>query len=352
MAAKLGPWQSANLRGTATIFSGDGSEDDVPKEVRFAHRVGRMIVKRLRGAADSMRTDAMAIFLLAPDNVPATAGRREPSLGDGIVEVAGYIWFVAPTAQSGRPVTPPSTDDATMFEHVEELGFGTAPAAVFNPQLEQPSLRYYPEGVSSERFIDLDIRANEVTPQRVRAILDYMADKIFITPDTQIEHGSSLWANAGACWAATNSEAIIQAHMKTALTIALVDCNIRHEQPTLAGRVDIEIEQQSLTDPNAWRRPLEIEIKVLRERGATGRPKGDLFNQRWIRRGIRQAAAYRDERNAEAGMLCCFDMRANDRRDQYCSDSNLAHAAALSVEMYRKFLYSSSEAYRQAEYEP
>jgi hypothetical protein len=299
-----------------------------------------------------MPADGISVFLLAPDKAPPEAGKREPSLGDGAVDIHGRIWFVGETAQSGRPLTPPSPSAADIFQHVEELGYGTLPAVVASTAGSDLVVRYYPGGLTLDEFVQLDLGGEKVTPDHVREILDYMADRIFITPDAQVTHGSTIWADPERFWTAEKSEAILQSHMKTALTMALVDCNIRHEQPTALGRVDLEIEQRSTIDPTAWWRPLEIEVKVLRERGSKGRPKGDLFNNRWVRRGVKQAAAYRDDRGADAGMLCCFDMRSTDRAENFCPQEILATAESLEVEMYRKFLYHSSEAYRTALYGP
>src|SRR5262249_41614394 len=162
-----------------------------------------------------------------------------------------------------------------VFEHIESLGFGNVPAVVFNPTLTTPTLRFYAKGVADDFFQDIDIGDEPVSPERVREILDQMCSGHFDTPDGQIDDGSSIWADADKYWAASKTEAIIQAHMKTALKVALVGCNVRHEQPTSLGRIDLEIEQRSLED-GSWRRPIEIEVKVLRECGATGKKKSDL----------------------------------------------------------------------------
>ncbi|HWJ69003.1 MAG TPA: hypothetical protein VNS79_03005 [Sphingobium sp.] len=349
--AKLGPWHGAELRKTADAFSGDGSDNDLPEEVRFARGVGRLLLKRIRSVGATMRRDAISVFLLHPDGIASVPAKREPMLGDGGVEVAGRIWFVSETAQSGKSIEPPSIDAGAVFDHVAELGLGAVPAVAFNPTVEPPTLRYYPRGLNDHHNPEvIEINDIEVTAERIETIIERLWEACFITPDAQISGGSDVWADASQHWAASNAEAVVQAHIKAALAIGLVDCTIRDEQPTVAGRVDIEIERKDPVDPSKWSRPFEIEVKVLRHAGRTGRKTSAKLIQWWIKRGIRQAAAYRDARNAENGMLCCFDMRNSDHGDDYADNDNKAFAATHNVTMVRKFLYNDAEALRVARY--
>ena len=157
-----------------------------------------------------------------------------------------------------------------------------------------------------------------------------------------------MWVRASRFWAASNAEAIAQLHVKTALSYQLFNCDIRHEQATRAGRTDIEIVQKLANDTMII--PAEIEIKVLRERNRRGRKWSDTFNDRWMQRGVRQAAAYRDDRDAKAGMLCCFDMRDGDRGELHTFASVKSFADNLDITLHRNFLYNSSEAWRIAKY--
>lgn len=349
--AKLGPWHGAELRKTADAFSGDGSDNDLPEPVRFARGVGRLVLKRIRAVGTTMRRDAISVFLLHPDGVGSMPAKREPMLGDGGVEVAGRIWLVSETAQSGKSIEPPSSDAGDVFEYVVELGLGDVPAVAFNPTVDPPTLRYYVGGLADEHNPEvIEIDNIEVTAERIEAIIERLWSSCFITPDAQVSGGSDVWAHSPKHWAASNAEAIVQAHIKSALAIGLVDCTIRDEQPTEAGRVDIEIERRDPLDSTKWSRPFEIEVKVLRHAGKAGRTTSAKMIQWWIRRGIRQAAAYRDARKASNGMLCCFDMRSIDHGDDFADDDNKAFAATHNVTMVRRYLYNDAEAYRIAKY--
>lgn len=350
--ADLGPWKGAKLGETIAAYNGVGADDDLPDALRFARGVGNLILKRRRHAGAEMRTDAISVFLLRPEGSPG-ASIRQPTLGDGDIEVAGRIWFVTADAKGGRFIEPPSTTDGDVFDHVEAIGCGDNPAVVFNPRVEPPTLRFYPKGLAVENDVEvIEITNMAVTVERVEHILDRMWQNSFRTPDAQIDKGSAVWVNPDKHWAKSEAEKIVQSHIKTALAVALVDCVIRHEQPMGRGRVDIEIEQPTNDNPPKWVRPMEIEVKVLRERGSTGRKRTEISVHRWIGHGIRQAAAYRDERGAEHGMLCCIDMRAEDLNDDYCPAATKQRAADHKVVIFRRFLYNSADALRLAEYGP
>ena len=353
VTAKLGPWHGAELRKTAEAFSGDGSDDDLPQHVRFARGVGRLLLKRTRTVGNAMRRDAISVFLLLPEAIPNVAPKREPMLGDGGVEVAGRIWFVSETAQSGKSIEPPSVDAGDVFDHVTALGLGSVPAVVFNPTVNPPTVRFYGCGLELDHDPEvIEIGDVPVTPARIEEIIDRLWTTCFIVPDVQVNGGSDVWAKSNVHWAKKNAEAVVQAHLKSALAIGLLDCVVRDEQRTAAGRVDLEIERPDPLDPKKWTRPMEIEVKVLRHAGETGRTTSAKLSQWWIRRGIRQAAAYRDAQSADYGMLCCFDMRSADMGDDYADDANKAFAAHHGVTIVRRFLYNGAEAYRIAHLGP
>ena len=178
------------------------------------------------------------------------------------------------------------------------------PAAVYNPRISIPAVRIYENGLTDESHIEhINIVDQQVGLDEIERVIDRMTERHLCTPEVQVP-GASMWANATKFCAASNAEALAQLQVRDALAYLLFNCDIRIEQTTRAGRTDLEVVQQ-LSD-GAYVTPAEIEIKVLRERNRRGTKWSDFRNNQWLIRGIRQAAAYRDARNARAGMLCCF----------------------------------------------
>ena len=347
MRTALGPWADADLEGTVVAYSGDGSDDDIEPVRRLGRNVCRLAFRRFRHGVDEVRRDAIAIFLLHPSAPAGWSPKREPMLGDGGVEVCGKIWFVNVNARSGRCISGTSEEDGFMFDQVERLDLGEVPAVVLNPKVQTPTVRIYEQGVSHDPMEPIEIIDRTVNVAEIRRIINVMHDKQLCTPEAQVS-GVSMWADAPNCCATSNAEAIAQLLVKTALSIRLFNCEIRHEQKTLAGRSDLEIIQQRGDGTTVT--PAEIEIKVLRERNRRGKKWSDAFNDKWIQRGVRQAAGYRDVRQANAGILCCFDMRARDRGDAGAFGKVMSYAKTLEVTLHRNFLYNSSEAWRLARY--
>ena len=344
----LGSWSGDDLGVTARTFAGAGADADIDEVSRFGRNVARVALRRLRQHLGSMRTDAISIFLLQPSGPEGLVVTRQPMLGDGGVELCGKIWFVSSTVQSGRELAPPSEADGDMFDHVLSLGLGGVPAAVFNPTVATPTVRLYRQGLSQEETVEaVEIVDREMTLDDIKRVIEKVHEHNLCTPDAQVP-GNSMWADAANLHAMSNAESIAQAHVKTALSVTLFNCDIRHEQKSKGGRVDLEV-VQILAD-GASITPAEIEIKVLRARNQRGKPWSAARTEKWMRRGIRQAAAYRDVRRARAGMLCCFDMRASDVGDVAAFAPVRDYAAELSVELHRNFLFNDSEALRVARY--
>ena len=269
-------------------------------------------------------------------------------LGDGGVEVCGKIWFSNVTVQSGWCITADSEDDDEMFREVEARGLGDIPAVVFNPKVVMPTVRIYRKGIGNDEKVErIEIADVDIDIGEIRRTVDWVASKQLATPEVQTP-GVSMWKNAPEFWASTRAEGIAQLQLKTALAVRFFQCEVRQEQSGRAGRTDLEIVQQRGDGTIVV--PAEIEVKVLRERTSKGRPCSNARTERWICRGVRQAAAYRDDRGALCGMLCCFDMRRVDRGDQTTFGGVRAYADRLEVVLHRNFLYNSPEAWRKAHY--
>ena len=246
------------------------------------------------------------------------------------------------------PLVAACEADGDMFEQVESLGLGDRPAVVFNPKVVIPTVRIYERGLSQDGDVEvMQIVEHNVDAVVIRDIIDSMYQNQLATPEAQIR-GASTWEKAARWWAVSNAEAIVQLQIKTALSTRLFNCDIRHEQTMRAGRSDLEIVQRRADGSTIV--PAELEIKILRERNRRGRKWSDRWNEKWMRRGVRQAAAYRDGRNAKCGILWCFDMRARDRGEMPTFESVREYADELGILLDRRFLYNSSEAWREASY--
>ncbi len=160
-------------------------------------------------------------------------------------------------------------------------------------------------------------------------------------------HPGKLWQDHEKWWPAKQAEALVQLHLKAGLAGAFLTCTVRHEQTMAEGRLDLQIEERDPLDPGKVTHHAVLELKVLRSFGETGKAYTEQDMLDWIESGVKQAAAYRDNKGARHAVLCCFDMRVEDTKE-VCFAHVLDLARRLSVELKRWFLYGSSDLYRDA----
>ena len=347
MPGRLGPWDGADLVATARTHTGIGADQELSPSLRFRRNVAKLLKRR--ESVEDARRDCLAVFILSPHPPNGLTLPRIPMLDNGRTEVVGRIWFVNEVVRTGRYVEDISDDDALLFDTIcTQIGLGDAPAIVFDPRLAHPEIRFYPDGLSNDDTCLVHaISDTIVTPDTIKRVIDRIYESSFITPDAQVPGASSVWQDSDRFWPSRNAEALIQAHLKTGLHAHFFDCEIRHEQPSKAGRLDLEIERPDPNDYFTITRLAVIELKVLRSFRYNGRATRAGAISRWITKGVGQVVAYRDERHAQLGFLMCFDMRDADTGDQ-CFSHVASLAQDRSVSLSRWFLYNTSDAYRDA----
>ncbi len=347
MPADLDPWAGTDLRATARSHTGIGADLELSPNLRFRRNVAKLLKRRQ--SAEGARRDSLAAFILSahpPDRLDCP---RIPMLDNGRTEVVGRTWFVNEAVRAGHYIDNTSDDDAMLFDTIcTKIGLGKSPTIIFDPRLSTPEIRFYPDGLSNEDgCIVHAISDTEVSPDSIKRVVERIYESSFITPDAEVPGGPSVWQNSRRCWPSHNAEAVIQTHLKVGLHAHFFDCDVRHEQSSRAGRLDLEIERSDPNDYCTVTRLAVIELKVLRSFRYNGRAGRDGAIPRLIEKGVGQVVAYRNEWNTQMGLLMCFDMRDADTGEQ-CFSHILSLARAQSIYLSRWFLYNSSEAYREA----
>ena len=347
MPVSRGPWAGANLVATARSHTGIGADQELPVGVRFRRNVAKLLKRR--HSVEDARQDSLAVFILSPHPPDLVTHPRIPMLDNGLTEVVGRIWFVNEAVRSGHYIDGIPDDDAALFDTVcTQTGLGNSPTIVFDPRPANPEIRFYPDGLSDENnCIVHSISDTEVSSVSINQVVDSVYRSSFITPDAAVPGGLSVWEDSRKCWPSRNAEAIIQSHLKSGFAGQFFDCEIRHEQPSKAGRLDLEIERHDPNDYFAFARLAVIEVKVLRSFRYNGRPTRSGAIPRWITKGVRQVVAYRSERHSQMGFLMCFDMRDADTGEQCFSHVSIV-AREHHVCLCCWFLYNSSDAFREA----
>ncbi len=349
----LGPWKDADLAGTLRTTPPLGADSDLPHEVRFNAGVVRLIRRRLVVAGAETDPNRPAVFLLEPiahwpnpDTTPTPA----PMLDNGLTPVTGRLWFVSnPAVVAGKYVDLEDCDDDRLFRIVtEDLHFGNVPAVIFDPRLRIPEFRFYGRGLSRPEICEVvSLNAEDVSLARIFEIIDIIYLNSLVTPEVQGDRNvGGLWEENTKKWVSRHAESRVQYRLRLGLSAAFKTCIVRQEQTSVAGRLDLKIEEYDPIDRARNIRHAILELKVLRSFGSKGARVAQEAILKWIDKGVRQAAVYRDQWNAIASALCCFDMRLEDT-----GEASFEHvsqlAQRLEVELNRWFIFATSEEYRE-----
>ena len=348
---QLGPWQNADLRGTAKADAGLGADADIPSHVRFCSNVAKLVRQRL--VEESSQADVSpAIFLLQPSPPSVTdtlQTKRVPMLDNGKHELNGRLWFVGAGPGTGHYVSVPAHfDDDQLFTYVtDELKLGSVQALVFEHRATSPYLRYYPNGLTdTDTFNDITLSA-QITFKKISEIITHTYKKNMITPDAQLKAGK-LWHKGAKWWPRSDAEQRVQMYLKIALNSALPTCTIRCEQSLPEGRLDIEILESEPNDRSQITQHGVLELKVLRSFRKTGTSVTKNETKKWIKSGVEQANAYRNSKDARWGALLCFDMRKQDVGKAHCFKHVKKLAKKLNLHLGRWFIYATSAQLRSA----
>jgi hypothetical protein len=342
----LGAWSSEELQETAHTISPPGADTDIPDEDRFRAGVTKLVqLRNLQGSSET----SLAIFLLArsPEN-NSMGWQRAPMLDNGLTAVGGKVWLVnAPVVTGLFQGCDDFTDEDTFQFVTANLNLGMLPAIVYDPRVSTPQLRFYAHGLSSpDDYEAIMLTSGPIPLENILAEVEKIYQQHLVTPEAQSEAGK-LWAKNTHWWAAKNAEKVAQLYLKVGLSRAFPNCTIREEQTQISGRIDLEVEERISAYPSLFRRHAVLELKVLRSFGSGGKLSTDEFNLNWVKKGVEQASAYRQEREALASALCCFDLRSSVT-DNACFIHVHALASSLQVTLRRWYVYASSELFRAA----
>lgn len=348
----LGPWANSDFAGTARTTINVGADADLPDDVRFIAGVAKLILRRLaeiKTGADPVRP---AVFFLE-SNAPACKSgimpKRVPMLDNGLTTLTGRLWFMAPVVVTGRYIELEECDDDELFKIVtDDLLMGEVPAVVFDPRTKIPELRFYPSGLKDPVTCHkAELHKGQITLEEIFQVIDHVHRTLLVTPEAQSNAGK-LWSDNMKYWPVENAEDTIQLYLRAGLTTAFPACTVRHEQTSVPGRLDLEIEQSDPLDRGDIVRHAILELKVLRSFSNTGKTiytEQDALDG--IEKGVKQAATYRDDKDAKAAALCCFDMRRINTGEK-CFEHVTELAKRLVVVLRRWFIYATSEQYREA----
>lgn len=343
-----GAWNEDIGQIKETTLSGRGSDTDMPEELRFLVAVRRAILRRER--EPDCEFDRPAAIVLVPPSFfesPPPGLTRRPLLNNGLYPLSGQVHFVN-VAVAGQSMTY-NGDEGALFDLLSATKAEAFPTVIYAPKPGGLSkLSWFSKGVAEDtNVVVVSVAAEEPTPERIWQAVNGVYEAHLKTPD-QVLPGTGPWLKPAEGWAAKPAEAIIQQAIKIGLYARFSpQCRIKAEQPDKDGRTDIEVVGDFDVAANSVTNVAVLELKVLRERGSTGRKRTDGEIDKHIKDGVNQAYTYGESRIFRDRMLYCFDMRAINSGSAKVFSHIKDDADTLGVHLGYWFLYRSSEHYRE-----
>ena len=354
MNFELGSWSDEDYGGTVSRYQGIGAEADLPDRDRFLVSAAQLLLRRRANLKESgeSEVDELGIFVLLPsppDSIPNAAW--VPMIDDGSTVVCGRLWLASAAVVSGYFVEFPQDGDTEQCKSYvsDQLNLGHLPTLVYDPRPGSALLTWFPEGLGMPGQAQAKSLDDEVSPEKVFETINGMYEQSLRTPGSMTQSGN-MWLNATQHRPKRDAESIVQTQLRAALLGRFLQCKVRPEQTQPAGRSDLEIEELIPEERGHVIRHAILELKVLRSFRSSGDtvPQSEIDNA--IKSGVQQAASYCEDKGARWSALCCFDMRTHDSGNQACFSQVQTGAAKFDVNLWRWFLYSSAEAFRQAEF--
>lgn len=338
----LGAWNADRDALEGMPLSGRGSDADAPNSLRFGRAVVQLVARRERQS--DAEYDRAAAFVF-PDHAWMDAApeeaHREPLLHTGLRTLTGRIHFVN-VAANGKSLEYVG-GDAELFDKLMTLGVASFPTLVYLPKPGSSTLSWYPNGTSDDENVELwPVAEEQPNIDLITEVISSVYKGHLVTPDQMLEE-NKLWVDASKGWAQKNAEKRVQSALKLALLGAFRHCSIREEQPDKQGRTDLEIVEDQDRPHDQIVHHAVLELKVLREKGSTGKKRTDDEIAKHIRGGLEQAFSYGDGRSFNNRMLCCFDMRPNNLGEDNVFREIKDDAAKLHVHLSHWFIHRSSK---------
>jgi hypothetical protein len=349
----FGGASEADLKAIVQDSFGSDSDLDATEDDISIWSLARVVTARMRHTDWVNDPKGIAIFVITdrPRELgEALAGELEPIIDNGSHRLTGRLWVAGPALASAYRLALAAQNTGDAFKEVAAR-LGDKPTLVFDPNATDLEIRYYPQGVAQPDVVQkYPMPGLTFSLESLDRTLSTFHAENLVSPDATKSENSP-WKVSGNYVPRASTEGFLQGWLKSILSVALGRCKVDFEIPGTEGRCDLVISSRHLTQENTWIVHATLELKVLRSVDSGSHPIAATVRERAIEDGYLQALAYRNERQAQLGMLCCYDMRkpAHCNGDM-CLQAVKDRASQDGIELRCYRLYGSSADLRKDKY--
>ena len=286
---------------------------------RFAQAIRTLVERRAqRGWPNESEAD-LAVFVLV--GYPRQVGEKYAGtpFADPMAQgtpLLGNLFFSNPDATAGHSIEMPTNANA-MLEWLADQGLGDYPIVTVYRQAQEMVTRRDGIGNLANYETIRDQEPTATLPELMDA-LKFFHRRHVLTPTTCPD---GVWEKdrAARYIPGERPERSIQADLELALNFWFRGViKAESEDTTSIGRIDVRLLKSAPDTGLAYWIILELKVmKSFTNAPAGGTPSrvGDSTNIDAIVNGVRQAASYRENREAEEGLLEIYDLRRDKRND-------------------------------------
>ena len=316
---------------------------------RFAQAIRMLVEKRAQAGWPEEGVADVAIFVLV--DYPRKVGRKlgGTPFADPAAQgtpLLGGLFFSSADATHGQFIPIP-TDAGSILEWLEDQGLAGCPVvAVYRNAKEMITRRFGIEGSARSDAIR-DHEPTATLQELMEALRHYHRSRV-VTP-TGCPDGVWNPDSADKYIPGPRPEKSIQMDLQLALNFWFRGVIwAEGEDNTNIGRIDVRLLKKEANGGLAYW--IILELKVIKSLTNTASKVGNSTNVDAIVKGVKQAGAYRANRNVEEGMLEVYDLR-RDKSEDLRGRKEVLHALAkylppLKVDVWP--VYGSAEDARDA----
>ena len=281
---------------------------------RFAQAVRTLVEKRAQEGWPEEGTADVAVFVLV--DYPRKVGQTHSGtpFADPVAQgtpLLGRLFFSSPDATRGQFIPLPR-EAAAIFDWLEDHELGNCPiVAVYRNAKEMVTRRFGTEDAARSDVIrDQEPAA---TVQELMDALSYFHRSRVVTP-TRCPDGVWKPDCADRYIPGPQPEKSIQVDLQVVLSSWFRGVvRAETEDRTNIGRIDVRLLTTGADGGLIYW--IILELKVIKSFTNSASKVGDATNVEAIVKGVRQAGAYRANRDAPEGMLEIYDLRQDKSED-------------------------------------
>jgi hypothetical protein len=295
---------------------------------RFAQAIRALLERRAQaGWPNEADESEVSAFVLVPRPREFRARFCSAPVADPVATsepVLGRVLLLTRDAGGGQ-VFPLPCETGELLDWLIDQGFGAAPVVIAYRPTATMITRHLGVDGSQSRSDPIRDKIPTATADELEAALAHFAKNAILTP-TQCIDGVWEPGRAGSYVPGPEPEKTIQKDLVRSLNFWFHGTILAEpEDNTSIGRIDVRLLVRGKNQPLAYW--AIVELKVIKSFANAPPPKqaskvARSSNINAIVKGMRQAWAYRANRDAELGLLEVYDMR-KDKSEDLTTDSKI-----------------------------